>query len=694
MSTNAWTLVRDETSGLARLTLDVPNRPVNTLSVAVLEELSGVLDQLEAKPPKGLTIRSGKKAGFIAGADVKEFTTLNSMEAALAMIRRGQQQCDRIAALPCPSVALLQGHALGGGLELALACTYRVGVEDGRLALGLPEVQLGIHPGFGGSIRSVRTVGMKWAMEAMLTGKTVRGDKALRQGWVDRLVNPAEAESVCQELLLQKPPARQPGLTERAMSWPLVRSVLAPRLRAEVRRKARPDHYPAPYAIIDLWERYGAQGRAVYNAEAESIARLFQSSTARNLVRVFLLQDRLKSLGSGGATTQDIKHVHVVGAGVMGGDIAAWCAVRGFTVTLQDRSEELLRPAMARAAELFAKRLFTHADREAAQARLKADVAGDGAAQCQLAIEAIFENREAKQALYSALEPKLSAQAVLGSNTSSLVLEALATQLLRPEQFVGLHFFNPVPQMPLVEIVVGEKTAPAVVAAASAFVKRLDKLPLPCRSSPGFLVNRVLIPYLQEGMLAVEEGFAPETVDAVALEFGMPMGPVELADVVGLDVCKHVGEIIGQALGRTPPRRLERFEALVANKQLGRKTGQGFYPWIDGKAQKQATVSANTATAASTHTTSAELSDRLMLTLVNECVACLREGIVADADLVDAGMIFGAGFAPFRGGPLNWARDAGPEKLRARLQSLALQHGSRFEPDAGWSLLGAAATIQ
>jgi 3-hydroxyacyl-CoA dehydrogenase/enoyl-CoA hydratase/3-hydroxybutyryl-CoA epimerase len=298
--------------------------------------------------------------------------------------------------------------------------------------------------------------------------------------------------------------------------------------------------------------------------------------------------------------------------------------------------------------------------------------------EADLVIEAIFENLDAKRALYAALLPRMKAGAILATNTSSLVLESLSEGMQDPGRFVGLHFFNPVAQMPLVEIIRGSDTRAEVMSSAAAFVRRIDKLPLPCRSAPGFLVNRLLIPYMQEGMIAVEEGTTPEAVDAAAVRFGMPMGPIELSDVVGLDVCKHVGEIIGQAIGRIPPVPLKRLEQLVSERKLGRKSGQGYYRWVEGKAVKMPVDET---------AVPAELTDRLMLTLANESTATLREGIVADADLVDAGAIFGAGFAPFRGGPLHWVTSDGAEHLHARLQQLALQHGSRFEPDAGWSAL-------
>jgi 3-hydroxyacyl-CoA dehydrogenase/enoyl-CoA hydratase/3-hydroxybutyryl-CoA epimerase len=677
MGESAWSYRVDD--GIGVLTLDVPGKSANTLGGAVLRELDAVLTGIERAPPRGLLLRSGKAGGFIAGADITEFTAFRSVDDALAAIRLGQGLCDRVAALPCPTVALLQGFALGGGLELALACRYRVGVDDGKLALGLPEVLLGIHPGFGGTVRLVQLVGVRPAMDMMLTGKTLRSDKALRIGLLDRCVPAAEAESVAMELLRRQPPRHRPRLVERLLSLAPVRPLVTPELRRQVARRVRREHYPAPYAIVELWARHGAHGRAAYDAEARSIAGLFVTESTRNLVRVFLLQERLKSLGGkpAGGLPQ-VARVHVVGAGLMGGDIASWCALRGFTVTLQDRAQEFVDRAIQRAGELFAKRVPKDEERAAVVARLRADVAGDGVANADLVIEAIFEDLGAKRGLYASLLPRMKPTAVLATNTSSLVLESLAEGMADPGRFVGLHFFNPVAQMPLVEIIHTAATRAETLAVAASFVRRIDKLPLPCRSSPGFLVNRVLIPYMQEGMTAVEQGIAPELVDAAAVDFGMPMGPIELADVVGLDVCRHVGEIIGNALGRTPPVPLARIESLVAAKQLGRKTGQGYYAWREGKAVK-APVDPSLITP--------DLTDRLMLVFANESVACLREQVVADADLVDAGMIFGAGFAPFRGGPITWARAEGPARLRERLAQLAVQHGSRFAPDAGWGAL-------
>ncbi len=675
MADSAWQYSKND-EGIGTLSLNVPGRSANTLAIAVLEALGEVLQQLEADPPRGLLIRSTKPSGFIAGADINEFARVASEEEALQMVRRGQRLFDRIEALPCPTAVLLRGFALGGGLELAMACTYRVAVDDGALALGLPEVQLGIHPGFGGSVRAVRLLGVRPAMDMMLTGRTVRADKALRMGLVDRVVNADQGEAVCLELLRQRPPRHQPPLLERLLSWPLVRGQIARLLKAQLRAKIKPDHYPAPYALVDSWVQSGAHGPQAFEVEALSVGRLFRTSTARHLVRVFLLQDRLKALVGKDAAVAPLRRVHVVGAGVMGGDIAAWCALRGLDVTLQDRTAEQVQPALSRAAALFDKRLRDPAKRAAAAARLQMDIAGNGVATADVVIEAIYENVQAKHELLQRLEKAMKSDALLATNTSSLTLESLTTVLQSPERLVGLHFFNPVAQMPLVEVVSSANTSDAIRQAAVRFARQLDRLPLPCKSNPGFLVNRVLAPYLLEALIALEQGVAPELIDLAATDWGMPMGPIELADVVGLDVCSKVGETVGQLSGREPPLPLTRIQTLIAAGKLGRKTGQGFYSWVDGKPVKVRVDRSQVP---------ADLQDRLVLALVNESKACEREGIVADADLVDAGLVFGAGFAPFRGGPLAWSRDTGVTQVTQRLEQLALTHGARFTPDAGWS---------
>jgi 3-hydroxyacyl-CoA dehydrogenase / enoyl-CoA hydratase / 3-hydroxybutyryl-CoA epimerase len=670
----AWTSETDA-SGIVWLTFDKPATSTNVLSRDTVMELGRHVDNLAASPPRGVVIRSAKSGGFIAGADIREFTQLSNAEQAFELVRAAQKIFDQIEALPCPTVAIVNGFALGGGFELALACRYRIGIRSDRFSIGLPEVMLGIHPGFGGTVRAVRRAGVRTAMEMMLTGKTLRADKALRAGFIDRLVFPADAEATAREFIARQPKQRRPGFIDRALSWPLLRGLVKKQLVAQVAAKARREHYPAPYALIDLWARYGARGAAAYEAEARSISELFLTETSRNLVRVFLLQERLKGLG--GKTKLTIERVHVVGAGVMGGDIAAWCAQRGLNVTLQDRELKFIQPAMQRAREGFEKRLRDTGKAAQLMTRMTPDVAGDGVPNADVVIEAIFENADAKHELFARLEPRMKASAFLATNTSSIMLEKLDDRLPDPAKLVGVHFFNPVSQLPLVEIVRGENTSEESVQKAIAFTRKIDKLPLPCKSAPGFLVNRVLVPYLYEAMFALQNGIPVEIIDDAALAFGMPMGPVELADVVGLDVCKHVGEIVSAALDKQKPDS-SRIDALIAAGKLGRKSGEGFYVWRDGKAVKSP---------GPRPAPPADLADRLILALANECAAVLREGIVADADLIDAGCIFGSGFAPFRGGPLTYARHRGIDAVVARLTELARAHGARFTPDSGWSKL-------
>jgi 3-hydroxyacyl-CoA dehydrogenase / enoyl-CoA hydratase / 3-hydroxybutyryl-CoA epimerase len=669
---NTWSFEIDA-ERIAWLVCDTPGASANVLSSEVLREFAQCLSRIAAMSPQGLVVRSGKSGGFIAGADIKEFLTLRSPAEGQALTRAGQVVFQQLEELPFASVAAIHGFALGGGLELALACTYRVGADDSRLALGLPEVLLGIHPGFGGTVRAVKLIGVRPALDLMLKGKAVNGARALEIGLIDRLVPPSQLTEAAKSLLAERPPRRTAPLAERLLSLKPLRPFVARQAVAALRARAPKEHYPAPYAIVDLWARYGGSGAKAYEAESRSIGELMCSPVSRNLVRVFLLQDRLKGLG--GKSQIAFKHVHVIGAGVMGGDIAAWSAFRGMTVTLQDRSEELIRPALERARAYFDKRLKQDpAAAAAALARLRMDVAGEGVPDADVVIEAIFENIEAKRSLYAQLEPRMKPGAILATNTSSIKIETLCANLADPTRLVGIHFFNPVAQMQLVEIVRGSDTQSGVAHNAQAFTRKLDKLPLPCKSAPGFVVNRILMPYLNEAMFAFEEGISATVIDRAGKHFGMPMGPLELADVVGLDVALNVGRVLVEAFHRRAPEVLVK---LVEQKKLGKKNGEGFYVWQDGKP-----VRAEDASAAPP-----DLEDRLILSMLNEAVAVLREGVIADADLLDAGVIFATGFAPFRGGPLQYAKSRGVGLIRQRLEELQKSHGERFRPDPGWDEL-------
>ncbi len=670
MSYQNWILETDE-QGVAWLGIDKAGASANTLSADVLMELDAALAEIEKERPKGVVLYSEKESTFIMGADINEFTKIEDEAEAFKLIRQGQGVMDRMEALPCPTIAVINGFCLGGGLELSMACDYRIAYAGKRKIIGLPEVQLGIHPGFGGTVRAVQLAGVRPAMQVMLTGAPIRPDKAKKIGLIDGVTSAEKwREDAVNLITTTRPPLRKAPLVERILGLGPIRPFIRNVLIKQVAKKANKAHYPAPYAMIDLWAAEGASPATGYEAEARSMARLMVGATSRNLVRVFFLQDGLKAQGD--KSTPAPEHVHVVGAGVMGGDIAAWCALRGMTVTLQDREQKYIEPAIERAQALFEKRVRDEADRAATLARLEADVSGDGAARADLIIEAIFENLEAKQALYRDLQAKMKPGALLATNTSSIPLEELRTVLDEPEKFIGLHFFNPVAMLPLVEVIRCADTDQEALDIGFSFTRKISKLPLECMSSPGFVVNRILAPYMAEAMALYEEGVALKAIDKAAVDFGMPMGPIELADTVGLDVALGVSKVLGAAMNRPINPELV---AMVENGKLGRKSGEGFYRWEDGKAVKPEASGA----------VPDDIEDRLILPMVNESVATLSDRVVRTADMLDAGVIFGTGFAPFRGGPLNYARERGVDDVQAALKRLAAAHGERFEPHSGFA---------
>ena len=665
--------VETRNDGILVLTLDRQDASVNALCQAVLMELDALLERIALAPPKGVVFRSGKAAGFIPGADISEFAEFDAKGTVLDSIRNGQNIFQRIAELPCPTAVLIHGHCMGGGTELSLACAIRVASNDASTRIGLPEVKLGIYPGWGGSVRLPRLVGAPAAFDMMLTGRALSASAARAIGLVDAVTEPALMMAKAVELIERgvQRPLKQRATAWLSNTWP-ARKLLSGVLVKQVARKARKDHYPAPYSLINTWVRAGGLPvPAALVQEAHSVVKLAQGPTARNLTRIFFLMERLKSLGG---KEHGIRHVHVIGAGVMGGDIAAWCALRGFEVTLQDREMQYIQPALDRAAALFGKKVKDAAKREATAARLRADVAGDGVAQADLIIEAIFENLDAKQALYAALEPKMKAEALLVSNTSSIALDVLRSKLARPERFAGLHYFNPVAMMPLVEIVRHDGMAPETERRLAAFCRAIDKLPVPVAGTPGFLVNRILAPYMQEAILAFGEGIPGRAIDKAALDFGMPMGPIELVDTVGLDVAASVGKIMAAFHGQELPDAFT-----VEDGKRGKKDGQGLYVWKDGKPVKPELPK--------DYPAPADLQDRLVFALLNEAVSCLHQGVVADAELLDAGVIFGTGFAPFRGGPIEHIKAVGRDVCLAKLRELEAKYGARFTPKAGWDAL-------
>ncbi len=641
-----WRLTQDA-EALAWLVFDKADARVNVLSIDAMAELALAMDVIEplAKDGtiKGLGMLSCKPGSFIFGADISEFDSWNSEEQIAQGIRDAHALFQRIEDLPVPTAVGVDGICLGGGLELALAFKTVIASRSDKTRLGFPEIQLGIFPGFGGTARILERCGGQAGLTAMLTAKQYRASAAKAIGMVDVLVPDAmRLRWAVRKALMSPRPRKKPGLLARLTRGPL-RGMVAKQARKLTAAKVREDHYPAPYALIEHFRVNGGSSAAMYKGEVDRFPPLMLSDTAKSLRRVFFLQDRLKKEAKGKFRA---RRVHVVGAGLMGGDIAAYCALQGLEVSLQDIDMERIAPALKRAKRLFAKRLRGSAAQKAAEARLIPDVEGQHLARADVVIEAIVEKLDIKQKVFADIEAKARPDAILATNTSALPLADIASGLKDPGRLVGLHFFNPVAQMPLVEVVFDEASHEDLVQAALAFAAQIKKTPLKVRSAKGFLVNRVLVPYMYKALESVAKGTPKEKVDAALLQFGMPMGPIELLDQVGLDV----GAYVGQTLGYGEGIGADLMQGLIDAGKLGMKTGQGFYTWKDRKAQRSLAEYEGQDLSALAHD--------ILQPLFDECQQAVDEGVVADADLADVGVIFGTGFAPFRGGPLHYVRQA------------------------------------
>ena len=646
--------------GIAWAIFDREGESANSLGRRAIEELNAIIERVEAEAHanhvRGLVLMSGKERGYIVGADIREFENFETEQQVIDSLKPVNALLERIEKLPVPVVAAIHGVCVGGGLELILACHYRIATRDESTRIGFPEVKLGIFPGFNGTVRSIRQVGPMAAMQAMLTGGMIRASAAKGIGFIDQLVaGPGELHWAARKAVLQKRRSAKAGAAKMLLTkWP-VRGLLAAKIRQETAKKVREDHYPAPFRLIDLFEQHGGDLDAMKIAETKAFAPLMVSDTARNLRRVFHLTELLKNQAPKGLKWRPSR-VHVIGAGTMGADIAGVCVASGMEVTLQDISPEQLEKGIKSQGKLFARKFKTKATRDAAKARLIADPEGKGIGRADVIIEAIVERLDIKQKLFSDIENKTKPGAVLATNTSSLKLEDISAPMRDPSRLIGLHFFSPVPQMPLVEVVRGATTRDEEVKKGATFVSAIGKFPLITKDVPGFLVNKVLTPYMFAAMQKLEQGEDKEKIDEAVRAFGMPMGPIELADNVGLDVCAHVTKILGQS---SEGSRLER---LVASGRLGKKTGEGFYVWKDGKPVKSG--------AQFSKASLVQLGRELIEPMIAEAQRALDEGVVDSADLVDAGMIFGTGFAPFRGGPLHYKKnqaktESAPKQLDA-----------------------------
>ena len=646
-----WTLSIDF-ERIAWAIADREGESMNALGRRPTEELETIVSTVEgaeAGEIKGLVLISAKDTSFIAGADINEFDGYDTEDKIKDAVKQTLALFDRIEKLPVPVVAAIHGYCLGGGLELALACHFRIADREEGTRLGFPEVKLGIFPGLNGTVRAIRAAGALDGMTAMLTGKMLRPGAARAMGLVDQLVPTRHnLRWAARKAVLKKRRSAGAPWWKKLMAKQPVRGLLAKQMREKTAAKVREEHYPAPFRLLDLFETCGDDPEAMRVAETEMFAPLMVSETSRNLRRVFKLSEMLKA--DAPKDTFKPRKVHVIGAGTMGGDIAAWCVACGMQASVQDLDEAQIGKALSRAKKLFKKRVRGKTAFDSAVARLIADPEGKHIKHADVIIEAVAERLDVKQKIFADLEDNAKPGAVLATNTSSLKLEEIAAPLKDPGRLVGVHFFNPVAQLPLVEVVRGEATREEEIGKACAFVTAINKLPLIVKSCPGFLVNRVLAPYMMEAVRLYQEGQPREKLDQAALKFGMPIGPMELMDMVGLDICNKVGEELslapkGEGDGDNP------LAGLVRQGKLGKKTGQGFYEWVDGKPKREDMDFSNTELT--------RVGEELLAPLLTEAARAEAEGIVADADHVDAGVIFGTGFAPFRGGPLNYAKTKG-----------------------------------
>lgn len=646
-----WHLQQDEKT-IFWIGFDRADRDVNTVNEAVLNELNDIVDNLSKSNTAGLVIYSLKKKGFIAGADIYEFSQFDESKAA-SFIQLGQKIFDKLANLSVPTVAMMEGFCLGGGAELALACRYRVLANTEASCIGLPEVRIGIIPGWGGMKRLPKLIGSFQALtRLLLTGKNIYAKEALKLGLVDAVVPVRQLRRATEDFINGSIGGKklypEKPCKINLYSYPFSRQILAYILQKKLKKQINPEHYPAPYALLDYWKNNEK------NTETNIIRTLMTPhGTARELLRVFQLKERLKNqVIKDNKPEKSVRHVHVVGAGVMGGDIAAWCVFRGLKVTLQDENDEALGKAMLRAVHYFKKQYRLPHELQAAYDRLIPDKSGKGIAKADVIIEAIVENLEAKQAFFKKAEAMAKPEALLATNTSSLSIEAIAKVLKNPERLIGIHFFNPATKMELVEVVkndriINEKESfTELFTQTLAFVVQIGKLPIPVKDSPGFLVNRILMPYLMECMMLLDEGVKPVEIDEAATGFGMIMGPVELADTIGLDICLSVAQNL--ANHKIPLELQEK----VKLGFLGKKTGRGFFCY-DKRDRKKTRLSKENESGSKPD--QKKMADRLVMRIIHEAEICLSEKVVADKDLLDAAMIFGTGFAPFRGGPMQYA---------------------------------------
>jgi len=621
-----------DAAGIAWLTIDVKGRSANVLSHAVMDELFAIVDGLAAAPPEGIVFQSGKPRGFIFGADINEFASLETRAAVETHIAGVLERFRKIEELPCPTVILIDGICVGGGLELALAFDRIIAVDDSDCQVGFPEINLGLLPGYGGSARACERMGPEAALQLVLHGRPLKARAALAAGAIDHLVaDRAELPVAAREAVAGRIARATPAPTDDL-------AAMIETERAKLTARTSPRNMPAPFAILDHFSVSDLSKNNLLKNETKLFSELMMTPASAGLRRTFQLNDAVKK---GARGESGITRIHVIGAGTMGGDIAAVAAMSGFEVTLQDLDSAAIDGAVARARTLYERRLKDPQRVEDTLARLVADADGTGLPDADLVIEAVAERLEVKQAVFAAAEAVMKSDAIMATNTSAIPLQEIGTALADPGRLIGMHFFNPVPVLPLVEIVYTDASNQDFVTRAMYVCGAMKKQPIRCKSAPGFLVDRALLPYMFRAIEAMLDGADPDKLDQALVAFGMPMGPIELCDQVGLDVCLDAGRVIGIS-----DKAAAALSDLIEAGKLGRKTGSGFYAWDDKRAVRpRGEFAADELD---------NIAADLLAPLVAECRAAVAEGVVDSGDMADAACIFGIGFPAFRGGPLFW----------------------------------------
>ncbi|MET0262224.1 MAG: 3-hydroxyacyl-CoA dehydrogenase NAD-binding domain-containing protein, partial [Rariglobus sp.] len=671
-----------DAQGICTLTFDREGSSANVFDRVTLGQLDALLASLENEPGlRGVIIASAKDKIFIAGADLHEFVRSPDPEALGNIVDMGHRVFTRLQQLSVPSVAAIHGACLGGGCELALACDWRVASTGKSTKIGLPETQLGILPAWGGSVRLPALIGLPAALGIILPGRQLVGAQALKVGLVDEVAHPEYLLASARRLLAR---GKRTVSSPAFFSHTPFKQIVAAKARRDVLKKTR-GHYPAPLkALAVCTASLGHSLEYGFELEKAAFLELIRTPECRNLLSVFFLQERAKKLPApADSTVRPVKRVAVVGAGVMGAGIAQWTSARGFPVVLKDVAPDALarglRTIETTYREAAKRRVFTVAEATAGFDRITPAHTDLPLKAIDLVIEAAVEKLEAKQAIFRDLESRVRADTVLATNTSALSIDSIAQSLAHPERVIGLHFFNPVHRMQLVEIVKGPRTSADTLATALQFTKSIGKLPVIVNDSPGFLVNRILMPYLVEAVRLFREGHAPATIDKSMLDFGMPMGPLRLADEVGIDVALHVAKDLEQRLPHAAPLD-DTLARMLTQKWLGKKSGTGFYVHEKGAthAKPNPHLDLLRTSSAPRNSSPETLQDRLVLIMINEAARCLDEGVVTSPEDVDFGMILGTGWAPFRGGPLRYADTLGASAVVSKLDALARDAGPHF----------------